>query len=472
MPPNGPMAMRRGQRVLRNVVGAVALGITLVIVGTLLYATVRLSLGGHKPPVVVARGEAHRDELSAEALECVKCHNVLTDDGYLSQSVVFSHVQHVADVAHCQQCHDGGDLDSHGFVTETASDLCLVCHEDQLVVANCLYCHTYEQATQPDDHTAPDWATTHGSASVSYVSTHDVSPACMDCHKTELFCLECHRLPMPHPAGFADDHRSVAWNARGDCAYCHDSSECDACHHSQEPASHQVEPFVHWDPTLLSSSRCATCHTGSAYCATCHETSKPDTHIEGWDHGDAALKVDSNCGFCHDEAEYCFACHGLEMPHHNGFFSEHGTANQALCGTCHTDRSPCIACHQSVYPVSHRADTWLATHAKGGSEESCEVCHDAPGCAACHGGLALPHPDRFLLTHGTPTQETPGVCSQCHTRDECMACHQLLKPEDHAGNFAAEHGPVSTGRRAFCYECHSKTEYCDACHVPLRKPLD
>lgn len=477
MSPSGPMARRRGPRAVRNVVGAVALLLVLALVATLLYATVRLSVGGHKAaPTVVTQGEARGEELTDEALACVKCHNVLTDDGYLSQSVVFSHVQHVESVAHCQECHDGGDVETHGYVTETATDLCLLCHQDQFVAANCLYCHTYDQATMPEDHTAADWPTTHGSASTSYVSSHDVSPTCMECHKTELFCLECHRLPMPHPAGFASDHRAAAWNARGDCAYCHDSSECDACHHSQEPESHKTDPFIHWDPDLLSSSRCATCHTGSTYCAACHEGAKPDDHVEGWDHGDAALEVDANCGFCHDETGYCLDCHGLEMPHHNGFFGVHSSQDQSLCGVCHTDKSECIACHQNVYPETHRVDTWLADHRTTADEEaSCEICHGAPGCSACHGGLQLPHPDRFLITHGVNASEKPGMCSQCHTQDECMACHNLaipLKPADHTDSYLVDHATLAKDRRPYCEDCHSKADTCNTdCHDALGTPI-
>lgn len=384
---------------------------------------------------------------------------VFLSGGIVRSGVYFGHEEHIAEGLHCDECHGEGE---HQRRPEDVPALCAQCHTEHYTEADwCRRCHLDRAGIRPADHQTDSWGRSHGGSATCALTTHGVSISCDTCHPNGESCRSCHRVPLPHPEGFAANHKSAAWAGRGDCAQCHEESTCDACHDSSEPASHAAEPFEHWKPDILSASRCETCHEGS--CDSCHKTRKPPSHVEGWRHGKAALEPSSHCGFCHRDST-CTDCHVLEMPHSGSFFAKHGEQDASQCGRCHQDRTTCLECHRLVLPTSHRDASWAKEHGDNADRASCAACHEEPVCAACH-GLELPHADDFLVEHGEPAYERSETCAKCHDRAECLACHSEMKPSDHTEEFIAAHGERATGHEAYCLLCHDKAEFCGQCHA-------
>ncbi len=375
--------------------------------------------------------------------------------------IYFGHTEHVKKDIHCEQCHDA---QHHDRAPADIPQLCASCHAEHQREADwCSRCHLQREGLRPADHLAEGWLRGHGGSGSSAVAAHGASFACTTCHPGETSCAACHRLQIPHPSGFAANHKAVAWAGKGDCMNCHTQAGCDDCHHERKPASHEKDPFLHYDTGLLAASRCDTCHAGSAYCNDCHKTEKPASHTEGWNHGKAALSFEQHCRFCHQEST-CKDCHRIEMPHPGSFIAAHWAEDTSTCGRCHQDRTNCDACHQLLLPASHRAADWNKTHGKTDNRASCANCHEEPVCVKCH-GLELPHSDEFLAAHGGPAYDKPATCAKCHTQQTCLNCHQDFKPADHTEDFLESHGTRAKGHEGYCYLCHSKADYCGQCHA-------
>jgi hypothetical protein len=446
---------------LKNLFGLIFLVFVLGVVALLLLGTLvptypKLEADDDAP----ALQPAESDNIRVVGLQCIECHNVLSDEAAVPLRAEFSHESHADAGLHCQECHDTSE---HTYTAETATALCLECHPDEMAQgAQCAYCHEYPSTRQPPDHTSPDWLTVHGGQSISRVPSHTAELACASCHD-EFSCQKCHALPMPHPAGYVTSHATMEVRWESGCGLCHEESYCINCHGSMAPASHSPKPFEHWEPAVLQASECDVCHRDPSYCSDCHTSAKPETHQPGWDHGSRALAIDSNCGFCHQQS-YCADCHGLEMPHAENFVARHGDRSDlGTCSSCH-QRSQCLDCHQAVYPVDHRQESWAQAHAEG-DPDRCQWCHAKPVCADCHGGFEMPHPTEFLLDHGEPAYEKAKSCALCHQETEdCLQCHEALKPADHTEMFMMEHGERATDHLSYCYLCHTSESLCGGCH--------
>lgn len=445
------------RRALQTVFGCSFLGAVLVLTVVLLISSIWPPHGRVGPEAGGPRVQLPSPTTLAAASACIECHNVLTDDGFIAEGIRYSHLPHLAEPVHCQTCHDTLE---HTFTEPTTLALCLSCHESDMQAGDkCMACHVDREGTKPPDHSSGSWRYAHGGNGSSSVPSHNAVLACEQCHDSGTFCLDCHTLKIPHPADFRVSHVAIVRDGSADCSVCHDASECDSCHGSARPASHEAQPFEHWQPELLASSQCTTCHAAS-YCVDCHLGQKPESHSLGWKHGDAALAVSSRCGLCHEES-YCLDCHGLEMPHRGGFVRTHGeTGDQRLCYKCHT-RSECLDCHKVVYPASHRAPDWKKSHA--GEETTCEVCHDAPACTACH-GIALPHGAEFAADHADESLASPELCAKCHPVEDCMSCHEGRNPSTHVAGFKLKHKDAALGHIEYCLLCHTKVGTCNRCH--------
>jgi len=434
--------------------------VAILLVGTLWQKHEHGAFRTSGPAAVATEsGTARR----VSGLQCLECHNVLSDEATVAINVAFSHEKHEAQGYHCQQCHD---TELHAFVRATVQGLCLDCHQEGMRDPSfCLQCHTCQETRRPPDHAEGDWPQVHGSRSSSSVPSHGAELACSSCHDPGSFCTKCHHLPLPHPEGFATSHGKAITTYQAGCGQCHEQSYCDSCHGTTRPDSHKQTPFEHWAPDLLASSRCTVCHA-TEFCTKCHRQNKPESHSGDWiaRHGTAALAIDSRCGFCHEQG-MCDTCHGLTLPHPGEFIRKHGrTADRATCLRCH-EIATCRECHASVTPQSHRASDWLTKH-KDGDAKQCELCHEEPACTVCH-GLEMPHPSSFLGAHGGTAYDSPGTCAKCHEPDDCLQCHRELKPKDHVAMFALQHKDRATGHNAYCYLCHSKKDYCLQCHTEL-----
>jgi len=352
--------------------------------------------------------------------ECLSCHSVLADIPILAPDVRFSHEEHNKPGLHCDTCHD---VARHKLIGGRGHELCLACHRPMIEAPDqCHRCHEVPAALRPPNHGA-DFVPRHAAL---------VDASCAQCHDKETFCDRCHTLPMPHPAGFRASHGRLAAEHRGDCSRCHEASWCEACHRKTPPQ--------------------AAYHTVAQ-------------------HGAAAQELASNCALCHKQSE-CDACHGLRMPHPSAWASAHAEQyrrSREVCAKCHADLGPCLRCHQKVRPETHD-EGWPKAHGKQ-ADQSCAICHTAKQCTECHGGLEMPHPERFAVAHKAAVEQNPNSCAICHTRDYCLQCHKALKPKTHVEGYLAGHIKTAQGQRAQCLLCHDlMADPCKVCHEKLRRP--
>ena len=375
---------------------------------------------------------------------------------------------------YCTQCHTSGRPKSHTAdyrrthpaLAKADAASCRTCHPTNF----CQQCH---KESLPQTHQADNWLRAHGGTALA---SRD---ACRACHDAS-YCESCHRgVRMPHPGGWVKSHPRSSPNARS-CTLCHEQDFCNACHRGSKPDSHTgTWPNTHGKTAETSRSSCLRCHT-ERYCDTCHRLPMPHPSDIGTSHGSLALEpegrycglchvsdqcatchahkppsshadaewrkrhgaaqgADSRCVLCH-EADTCRKCHGVEIPHPEGWMLElHGASAEAkpkACASCH-DTDYCGTCHESTPPSSHEANSFKKKHgSKPEREPLCLLCHgrdeaaERNVCDTCHGGLQMPHPERFALEHkpiGSFDQEGP--CLHCHEIDHCKMCHAKI-PDD------------------------------------------
>ena len=81
-----------------------------------------------------------------------------------------------------------------------------------------------------------------------------------------------------------------------------------------------------------------------------------------------------------------------------------------------------------MHPHSHAEGDFLTAHGEldEGSRGSCVGCHgERDLCSSCHGGVALPHAEDWLDTHGKGIGFTADVsCLNCHEQELCGMCHE------------------------------------------------
>jgi len=66
----------------------------------------------------------------------------------------------------------------------------------------------------------------------------------------------------------------------------------------------------------------------------------------------------------------------------------------------------------------------------------CALCHGRDeaakrnACEACHGGTAMPHPERYALEHKEQGSFDPdSLCFRCHDLKYCKVCHAEITRE-------------------------------------------
>lgn len=373
----------------------------------------------------------------------------------------------------CQDCHTiymphkPEWFRQHGADAKSRRDSCRTCHKDEF----CKECHT---RGRPASHTQ-DWDVTHsGAARVS-------STSCRVCHPTD-FCQSCHRKALPanhRERQWIRAHGGTALANRESCRACHDSGYCASCHRGIT-MPHPTN-WVRTHPSAGRDSRaCRGCHADQ-FCSACHRGSKPKTHDAAWErrHGVAAKASKVSCLRCHQE-RYCDVCHRIPMPHPKTIRSTHAKLARGdsgrYCGVCHKP-DVCSACHSSraSMPASHKQKGWLTGHGDAeGLDSRCSVCHKPNYCHDCH-GLAMPHPENWLLTqHGCAALKDPVVCTRCHNSSFCGTCHKSTPPASHERpTFRRDHG-ADKAQEPLCALCHGRDtahrrDACLTCHrgVPM-----
>jgi hypothetical protein len=238
--------------------------------------------------------------------------------GRLPDEVRFAHGSHLAYGLDCCACHaavanDEGTLAQRWPELRMDMDACLRCHAERRgpAEADCASCHAEIRAERPPPSHGESWLRYHGGV-VRERSTE----------------------------------RSVR------CALCHQSSSCDACHRSEQPASHDNfwRRREHGLEASLDRQSCATCHDADS-CQRCHEEERPLSHT-----GSFGAPRDRHCTSCHEplRADSCGVCHA-------------GTPSHELATPLPDDHVPsmnCRLCHGNGQPLPHVDNG-----------QSCTSCH-------------------------------------------------------------------------------------------------
>lgn len=173
-------------------------------------------------------------------------------------------------------------------------------------------------------HRKLDCSTCHGqSASREEVLAGGLPPmkTCFQCHngvEKSQACETCHvenrreRKPRFHTAAWTGHHKDMARREAYKCSLCHLESECQQCHSTWKPQSHNLRFLrsTHGRYAIQDRRSCATCHS-SDFCENCHRQPPPDhtpTFRAGGHKQVARLKVRA-CLTCHSFQGNCAPCH-------------------------------------------------------------------------------------------------------------------------------------------------------------------
>ncbi len=211
---------------------------------------------------------------------------------------------------------------------------------------------------------------------------------------------------------------------------------CDACHESDDEASHAFELSAELDEL------CAECHdeliedfkflhgpVAAGECTSCHSphASEHDTLLlaEGAQvctkcHTDIALKL-SKSAFVHQPAaEDCLTCH-----------NPHGSDHKMILNSSTPEL--CYDCHDAI---EEGLDDAAVTHQPVTTGRNCVQCHDPHGGPYAHGLVA----------------EGAALCLTCHNKsyksDAGVVADIAKKLKENPNH----HGPVAQGD---CLACHA-----------------
>lgn len=314
--------------------------------------------------------------------------------------LTFSHASHLERGLDCEACHSGiGEaVESQGRHLPTM-ETCGTCHSE-IQESKCDKCHTHPDHARAVRGTRTDLKFSHkahlervsGDCSLCHpakkatksldriVPSMETCESCHDEPMAKLDCTFCHkdlsqiaRSPsgfLVHRQGWARDHGTLARNAPGTCAQCHEPSHCASCHSRKEELTlaqrnpegverqliHRGDWITrHGADARLDQASCLKCH-GVKGCADCHarEGVAPLTpggisrHPAGWldpgsptFHGTAARREIVACAACHDQGALsnCVACHQVGgsggNPHPAGWSSSLNEHRASACTPCH-----------------------------------------------------------------------------------------------------------------------------------------
>jgi hypothetical protein len=236
--------------------------------GALLGRDLRLHRAGtYRDPITMSS----RDKKSIPQDVCTNCHNpnrVATP----RFGILIDHPKHAKRNKSCTSCHY---WTAHPDPTQTTASLmmdrCFSCHglsKTAKAPGTCTLCHQKGVDLRPASHKNPGWRPDHGK-----VAKRSKQPCAM-CHGVSA-CNDCHGLPMPHPAGWAEErsgHAAVGARNRALCERCHAGKPylCSMCHHRGfEP---KKGPWVSQHYIMVrrtGAAFCMRCHTGMD-CVRCH----------------------------------------------------------------------------------------------------------------------------------------------------------------------------------------------------------
>lgn len=322
--------------------------------------------------------------------------------------------------SHCLQCHDPHDT-SHGpFLRDSASLLCLRCH-NELGGGVAAGMHPLG----PTHHAIP--------AALIDTAMQPAGPA------GELTCITCHSM---HDANYPNLLRMSAES----------NALCLACHREQLEAKsprghlsrHGQLPVLDADQkAFLAKWGAPTGPNGALLCISCHR-------VHGGAPGASLLAIgarsDDTCLACHPQMlEVVGSPHDLRTSHP---LTENTKGVMVLAGgAC----SACHLAHGSARPPAASpgdpAGACASCHRPGecgGDKLPGAVSHPNTACTDCHN----PHERRsgkFLLEDGA------ALCLRCHAEQARL----VGGPHDiTAGAQSAAWPPDARGQRGLCLPCH------------------
>lgn len=248
----------------------------------------------------------------------------------------------------------------------------------------------------------------------------------------------------------------------------HKGIPCDACHVASGALGlvSQRASVISMIPAAIVPGRpSVSAEIDERRCLECHGSMMPKTITKnGVRMNHTGIGEDSiSCAKCHGDAghgktssvsgrynmDMCLGCHSAQAK------------NLTSCDLCHDPGAEAVRTEgRTPWRVTHGAN-WKSTHGMG-NLETCKACHGATYCQPCH-GPAVPHPDRFVASHGRQVTDTgKQSCTTCHTPSMCDGCHGTEMP--HPKGFLEGHSATvkADGKRA-CERCHDEAS-CESCH--------
>lgn len=312
-----------------------------------------LACGGPGQPECLTCASCHQgaDERAAgwaspPASSCTTCHDKPGESVTLpprpavaarpaALDIVFDHQKHLdmPEVkGQCVKCHGGVVQAAVGATAFPPMRTCLGCHEHQAQYdgAQCGPCHEVQHLRQlkPVSFLSHDtaWMKRHGvmaRGAESQCALCHAQTQCDACHdattslRTELRNPDAIARELVHRFDFLSRHALEARSQPGQCASCHQKTECDACH-AQRGVSGALEAGLNPHPLNWASG------VG------------PGSNL----HGREARRDIGSCAACHDQgpATNCVRCHRVGgfggTPHPPGWRS-----------TQPPDAPACVDCH-------------------------------------------------------------------------------------------------------------------------------
>lgn len=323
--------------------------------------------------------------------QCVYCHNDL--DEITPGRLIFAHGQHLQRSYRCEACHPAFP---HGDAEVAKPDMqsCYRCHglkhaaQGLVATEECSACHPANFELMPGDHTKTFIRGDHknrANADPTY---------CAMCHKSD-FCIGCHqgkrvsrvlKVTAAPKKVVPADHKQASWRQKhggpflrgeGSCGSCHDSRSCSACHKTPMPhpagwvENHKPAPGV-------DLSDCDVCHSDRSSCQKCHHRNVENGTL-----------VASACVKCHPEMN-------TKKPTalKNKGFAEHAVHFNVAKKVPNGEPYTCDDCH-----ISYGRATGVTQHE---GQALPDAGHDVRLCYGCHGAvdftnrLIAPYPGAAL----------------------------------------------------------------------------
>jgi hypothetical protein len=195
-------------------------------------------------------------------------------------------------------------------------------------------------------------------------------------------------------------------------------------------------------------------------CTACHnEDLKGVVGSKGIKINHASCAAGASCTDCHSSIAHGTATKWVRSYDMDMCLECHMKTGNVACNLCHESRGAPDRVKFAGFSVTH-GPQWKTMHGMGDTT-TCNVCHKAKDCAACH-GAGVPHEPDFVKVHASVASQPDSKCSTCHKDTFCNSCHGTPMP--HPQGFTAQHVAAAKAKPDMCKRCHDPSD-CTNCHV-------